>query len=69
MNKELRTYRIYLDDMLISIDRIADYIQGMSFIEFTKDQKTVDAVIRNFEIIGEASKNIPSEIKEKHQQI
>jgi len=51
------------------MNRIADYIKGQTLIEFKKDNKTVDAVIRNFEIIGEASKNLPKEIKEKYQKI
>ena len=41
----------------------------MSFAAFERDTKTIDAVIRNFEIIGEAAKNIPSEIKEKHTEV
>ena len=60
---------MYLEDLLLAMNRIAEYIEGMSFIDFKKDYKTVDAVIRNFEIIGEAAKNIPSEIKEKHIEV
>jgi len=51
---------MYLEDLLLAINRIGEYIEGFSFIEFKKDYKTVDAVIRNFEIIGEAAKNLPS---------
>lgn len=60
---------MYLEDIIISIDRINEYIGEKSLNEFKKDFKTVDAVIRNFEIIGEASKNIPDEIKEKYGEI
>lgn len=60
---------MYLEDILLSINRIEEYIDGFDFEKFEKDNKTVDAVIRNFEIIGEASKNVPKEIKIKHQQI
>jgi uncharacterized protein with HEPN domain len=42
---------------------------AISFIEFKQDYKTVDAVIRNFEVIGEASKNIPKEFKDRHPLI
>ncbi len=66
MKKEDRIYIMYLEDLLLAMNRIAEYIEGMSFIDFKRDYKTVDAVIRNFEIIGEAAKNIPSKIKEKH---
>ena len=69
MKKEDRTYIMYLEDLLIAMNRIAEYIEGMSFMEFKRDYKTVDAVIRNFEIIGEAAKNIPFELKEKHSEV
>ena len=41
----------------------------MDFISFHKDYKTVDAVVRNFEIIGEATKNLPAVVKEKYPQL
>jgi uncharacterized protein with HEPN domain len=57
---------MYLEDIQTAINRIEEYILGLSFIDFKRDYKTVDAVIRNFEIIGEAAKNIPQNIKEKY---
>ncbi len=60
---------MYLQDILTSIDRISQYIEGLSFRQFKQDYKTVDAVIRNFEIIGEATKNLPDEIKSKYQEV
>jgi uncharacterized protein with HEPN domain len=48
---------------------IEQYIEGMTFDVFTKDRKTIDAVVRNFEIIGEASKFIPDQIKQKYPDI
>jgi len=69
VKKEERTYRIYLEDIQIAMGRIAEYIEGYAFIDFKRDYKTVDAVIRNFEIIGEASKSIPQEIKDKYPQV
>jgi len=69
MKKEDRIYRMFLDDILVATDRISGYIKGYSFNDFKKDFKTVDAVIRNFEIIGEAAKNIPKEIKEKYSNV
>jgi len=60
---------MYLEDLLLAINRIGEYIEGLSFIEFKKDYKTVDAVIRNFEIIGEAAKNLPSEAKDKYSEV
>jgi len=60
---------MYLEDIQNAMTRISEYIDGYTFDEFKKDYKTVDAVIRNFEIIGEASKNIPDEIKEKYYDV
>jgi uncharacterized protein with HEPN domain len=69
MKKKDRTYRLFLEDMLLSMNRVTEYINGLSFIEFKHDYKTVDAVIRNFEVIGEASKNMPKEIKDKYPMV
>ena len=60
---------MYLEDMKVAVERIEEYIYGYSFDQFIQDHKTVDAVIRNFEIIGEASNNLPKSIKEKYHQV
>ena len=69
MKKAKREYRMYLDDMNLSMARIAEYIQRMTFSDFKNDYKTADAVIRNFEVIGEASKNLPKSFKNKYSDI
>ena len=56
MKKPERKYLHYLDDILLSMERIEEYIFGFDFQKFKWDYKTVDAVMRNFEIIGEAAK-------------
>ncbi len=48
----------YLDHILDAISRIGKYTEGLTEAAFSSDEKTQDAVVRNFEIIGEASKNI-----------
>lgn len=60
---------LYLQDMLLSIERVREYIVGLDFQRFKWDYKTVDAVIRNFEIIGEASKNLPKMLKDRYAHI
>jgi uncharacterized protein with HEPN domain len=60
---------LYLEDVLESMRRIAEYIFELSFEDFKNDYKTVDAVVRNFEIIGEASKNLPTSIKVQYTNI
>lgn len=69
MKKGFRTDKRYLEDIQLSMQRIAEYIEGYDFNRFKKDHKTVDAVIRNFEIIGEASKNLSEEIKIQNPKI
>ncbi|MCE7747216.1 MAG: DUF86 domain-containing protein [Candidatus Heimdallarchaeota archaeon] len=62
----IRDHTIFLKDILVAIDAIADFIGDMDFESFKDDDKTSSAVIRKLEIIGEAIKNIPDEIKVKH---
>lgn len=56
---------ISLDDLLLAINLILEYVNSYTFVEFSNDTKTMDAVIRNFEVIDEASNKITSEIKKK----
>jgi uncharacterized protein with HEPN domain len=60
---------MYLEDMQLAMSRIAEYLQGYDFKSFKKDYKTVDAVIRNFEIIGEASRSLGEIIKNKYPEV
>ncbi len=69
MNHPNRRFSIYLEDILTSILRIEEYMGDMEFIEFKRNYLVVDAVVRNFEIIGEASKNIPEKIHHKYPSI
>ena len=64
-----REYIDYIQDILDSINDIEEFTQGMDFDNFGKDKKTIYAVIRAIEIIGEATKNIPDIIRKKHPNI
>ncbi len=64
-----RPVDLLLDDICEAIDTIEKYISGMSFDVFSKDRKSVDAVVRNLEIIGEASNRLPADFKNSHSQI
>lgn len=64
-----RYWKLRVEDILTCIRNIQTYIYNMNYEEFSQDQKTIDAVARNLEIIGEASKNIPEDIKEKYNDI
>jgi uncharacterized protein with HEPN domain len=61
-----REYRDYLHDILDAVNDVASFVEGMSFEQFAKDRKTLNAVVRSIEIIGEAAKNIPVDMREKH---
>ena len=54
-----RIARLLIEDIIESIDKIFDYTDGMTFQEFMQDNKTIDSVVRNFEIIAEAANRIP----------
>jgi uncharacterized protein with HEPN domain len=64
-----RDYKVYIEDIIKAIENIEEYTRGISFEKFLQSRMLQDAVIRNFEIIGEAVKNIPQEEKGKHKQI
>jgi uncharacterized protein with HEPN domain len=57
-----RDFEQRLDDIIESCDRVADYIGGYDLAKFEDDYKTQDAVIRQFEIIGEAVKHLPEDV-------
>lgn len=64
-----RDVKIYLKDILEAINAIEKFVEGLDFEEFKKDDKTSSAVIRKFEIIGEATRNIPKNFRNKYSQI
>lgn len=64
-----RSIELFLNDIIEAINRIEDYTESMDFLEFEKNNLVVDAVIRNLEVIGEASKYIPEEIRIKHPEL
>lgn len=65
----MRDYNLYIEDILEAIDRIEEYVKGLSLEEFTKNRMAIDAVVRNLEVIGEACRAIPEEIREEHSEI
>jgi uncharacterized protein with HEPN domain len=66
VKKSERTFRHFLEDMFESISKILIYTKSYDFDMFRDDERTVDAVIRNLEIIGEASNKIPKNIRDKY---
>lgn len=64
-----RNYLDYVDDIINSIDEIAEFIKGIGFETFKTDKKTIKAIIRDLEIIGEAAAKIPVDIQDKYPDI
>lgn len=61
-----RSYKLFINDINSSSKKILDYIGKRSYHEFVNNPMLINAVVRNFEIIGEAVKRIPDEIKVKY---
>lgn len=64
-----REWKLFVEDILESIELIEEFVKDMKLEDFKEDRKTIDAVVRNFEIIGEASKYIPDDVKNKFQKV
>jgi uncharacterized protein with HEPN domain len=64
-----RDYRVFLDDILESTRKILEYTAGFSYEQFSADQKTIEAVVWNLMIIGEAAKNVPEEVRSRYTDV
>ena len=60
-----RDWKLYLDDLLQCCGKVRRYTVGLSQEQLVADEKTYDAVVRNLEIIGEAVKRIPEDVRQK----
>lgn len=58
-----RDYRDYLEDILTAIDESEEFTRGLSFEQFAKDRKAVNAVVRTLEVMGEAAGRIPDDLR------
>jgi len=65
----LRNWRFRLEDINDALDSISEYVENLDYAAWVRDKKTVDAVIRNLEIIGEAATHVPNEIQEQYADI
>lgn len=65
----LRDYRVFLEDILDSISKVERYAQGLSFEQFAKNGEKIDAVVRNLEVIGEAAKGVPQEVRDRYPDV
>lgn len=64
-----KDWRVRIEDMLEALHRIRSYAGGMSRQAFVTDDRTIDAVVRNLEIIGEAARQLPPQVIQRHPEI
>lgn len=64
-----REWRFRIEDIAEALSAIEEYTTGLDFESWNRDRKTIDAVIRNFEIIGEAAANVPEEIQNRYNDL
>ena len=64
-----RSWLFRIDDIIEAINKIERYTDGIDFVIWQNDEKTVDAVIRNIEVIGEASSHLPIEVQEQYEDV
>lgn len=65
----MRDIKLYLRDIIEAMESIEKFVEGMEFEDFKNDDKTSSAVIRKFEVVGEAAKNISDSIKESYTTV
>jgi uncharacterized protein with HEPN domain len=64
-----RDFQVYLEDILEAIRKVRDYTAGLTEVGWADDPKTLDAVARNLEVIGEAVKNLPEEVRAQAPEV
>lgn len=64
-----RNLKLFLNDILKSIQRIQKYTKGKTYDDFIQDDLLADALVRNLEVIGEAVKNIPADFRKKYPSV
>jgi uncharacterized protein with HEPN domain len=64
-----RDYKVLLDDILEAAEAISEFTAGMTFEEFRMDRRTLHAVIRDLEVIGEAAKNVPEDVRQRYPDV
>ena len=69
MPSKPRKWRFRLRHIAEAVQRIVQYTRGMTYEQFCADQKTVDAVVRNFMIVGEAARHVPRQVESEYPEV
>jgi uncharacterized protein with HEPN domain len=69
MKEEDRELRDYINDLIEACEDILAFTEGMSYSDFVNDKKTINAVIRSLEVIGEATKKLPASLKDRYPKV
>jgi uncharacterized protein with HEPN domain len=64
-----RNISLYIRDILQNMQEASEFIGGMSYEQFSNDKRTINAVLRSIEVIGEATKNVPDKVRSSHPDI
>ncbi len=64
-----RSVSLFIKDTLQNMTDATEFIEGVSYDQFATDKKTLNAVLRSIEVIGEAAKNIPDQVRAKYSQV
>jgi uncharacterized protein with HEPN domain len=64
-----RNWKLRIQDILESVAAVEGYVAGMTFQEFVRDRRTIDAVVRRFTVIGDAANHVPEEICSRNPRI
>ncbi len=65
----MRDVRLCLDDMVKAMEAARSFVEGMAFEEFLADDRTASAVVRKLEIIGEAARAVPDDVRSAHPEL
>lgn len=66
---EKRSLDLLLFDIFQSVEKIGEFTRGISFTQLMEDERTKDAILRNLQVIGEATKNLPESLVTSHPEV